>query len=404
MRIAFVIPQLEPSAGGVERYAWTLAHGLAARGVAVTAFTATPPEDVLPPAGVDIAQVAVPPGSRRSRDARFDRAVRAQLGDLAGWDVVQGFGQTTVHTLYRAGGGSHASYLRAMAREWPVWRRWLETARPKHRERIRTQRRIVECARTPLITNSERTRRDLCADYDVSEARIRVIRNGVDLTRFRPAPPARRRECRSRFGLDAKDFAIAFVGSGFARKGLAHAIESLALLREDRVDAHLLVAGRGAAGRYRRLARRRGVADRVCWLGRVRDVEAVYAAADAFVLPSLYEPFGMAPLEAMACGLPVVVTADAGVAEVLKDGREGRLLKRADDAAASATFLGQMARDPAARRSCGRRARHTAETLGLDHHVERVLEVYRAGRADAEGSPRSSTECSPGTPTLRGKP
>jgi UDP-glucose:(heptosyl)LPS alpha-1,3-glucosyltransferase len=378
LRIAFAAAQLDASLGGVERYAYGLACGLARRGAQVTAFTARPPPGPLP-AGLSVEVIDLPVGPRGARERRYDAAVRARIGDLSRWDVVQGFGPTTLHTHHRIGGGSHAAYLQALARYEPV-KALAARARPLHRERIVRERRILQGPGV-LLANSERSRRDACRDAGIDPERVHVIHNGVDLAAFRAeADPRRRQALRSRRGLPVDALAVAFVGSGFARKGLRFAIEMLTAARARGARVELVVAGRGRAAPYRRLARRRGVEGAVHFAGRVDDVASLYAACDAFLLPSLYEAFGNAALEAMACGLPVAVPRQSGVAELLRDGREGCLLLGPDDVRRGAAFLEALARDPERRRALGAGARATAEAHDLERHVDRVLELYRLER------------------------
>jgi UDP-glucose:(heptosyl)LPS alpha-1,3-glucosyltransferase len=413
VRIAFLAPQLEPSLGGVERHACWLAREFASRGEQVTVFTARPPiHREAEPATLEIVPVEVAPGRSKRRDERFDAAVTSLLRERAlehgEWDVIQSFFATRVPSLLRAGGGTHAAFLRALSPHVTLPRRlWLRLS-PDHRRRVDAQRKLFRSTAFPIIAVSERVREELCADCDVPPERVRVIRNGTDLVHFRPATASDRALFREHYGLGSQTFTLALVGSGFERKGVRFAIQMLASLRVSGVDAALLVAGRGRPQRYQRQAQRLGVSPRVHFLGSVSDVRRVYAAADVGVLPSLYDPFGNAALEAMACGLPVVVTARVGVAEVMRDGREGCVLDSPDEIPRATAFLRDLARDPTARARCGQHARAAAETLDLPSEADRILGLYRdvasQPRADPEGSTSSSTECSPGTPTRSGNP
>lgn len=379
LKIAFVIPQFDPSRGGVERYAFDLASGLVRRGQAVHVFTQLlPTGSTKLPKGLQVTRVVVPEGSNASRYRRFDAAVRDGLADLSDWDIVQGFGQTTLHNVYRVGGGTHPAYLRAMEPYWPFWKRAWEKINPKNRMRIATERQIYAQPGLHYIANSQRTKDEVCADYGVDPERIQVIHNGTDLQAFHPRlRETLRASRRAHYGLDAEAFVLAFVGSGFARKGLRFAIGITARLHLQGVPALLLVAGRDASAKYRRQARRLGIESAVRFLGSVSDVESVYAASDAFVFPSLYEPFGIAPLEALACGLPLVITQNCGVSEMLEDGREGCLLERPDEVERAAAFLLKLARDPALLALHRTRARQAAETLDIEKNIDRVLALYQ---------------------------
>ncbi len=400
-----MIPRLDPTLGGVERYACTLANGLAGRGARVTVLTARPPED---PAAL-ARDVRVELLAQRTGELGFEAALRSRLARLGSWDAVQGFGATRCHTHLRLGGGSHAAFLRAMRRYAPGWRRLVQAAHPRHHIRMARQRALVHAAGVRLVANSERVRCDVIRDLGLPPERVALIYNGVDLERFRPRPEPggdATRRLRASLGIPEDALPIAFVGSGFARKGLYFALQMVAGARARGCPALLLVAGRGAVAPYRRRARRLGIEPAVRFLGLVKRIEDVYAACAALLLPSLYEPFGNAALEAMASGLPVVVPAASGIAELIRDGREGCVLEHPDRVERGAAFLSQLARDPQRRRELGRRARATAETLGLQRNTEAMLAWYREGGlsrggGEPSGSPPSArARSAPG----RGRP
>jgi len=132
--------------------------------------------------------------------------------------------------------------------------------------------------------------------------------------------------------------------------------------------------------RAKSLARDFGIGDRVHFLGGRDDVRPWYGAADAFVLPTLYDPFPNAALEAMACGLPVIVTFQCGAAELVSEGANGMVCNALDEAAL-AGCLGRL--DPAHAHAMGLRARDTAALFGLDAMAQKLVALYRnllAGR------------------------
>lgn len=144
-----------------------------------------------------------------------------------------------------------------------------------------------------------------------------------DTDRFQP-DPAVRRETRAELGAGKNDVVALFVGTNWNTKGLDLAVAGLA-------DAHrrgarqlvLWVAGSDDAKRLERAARRHGVQDRVRLLGMRSDLERHFPAADVFLLPTLYEHGSRASHEAAACGLPLVVTATHGPAELIGDDEGG---------------------------------------------------------------------------------
>jgi UDP-glucose:(heptosyl)LPS alpha-1,3-glucosyltransferase len=158
--------------------------------------------------------------------------------------------------------------------------------------------------------------------YRTDPSRVTLIYNGVDLERFHPDNRDRhRRRTRAELGIAQEAWTVLFVGSGFERKGLGPLIEAFA--RGGDTARRLVVTGKGDVAPYQALAARLGVAERVVWTGPQEQVERLYAAADAVALPARYEPFGNVHLEALASGLPVLSSARAGGAEVVRPGVNG---------------------------------------------------------------------------------
>jgi UDP-glucose:(heptosyl)LPS alpha-1,3-glucosyltransferase len=115
--------------------------------------------------------------------------------------------------------------------------------------------------------------------------------------------------------------------------------------------------------------------DRVRFAGRVADPEHYYAAADIFALPTFFDPFANATLEAMASGLPIVTSRQNGAAEILRPGVDGLIVDRPDDVEGLAEALASLA-DPAMRSALGGQARQTALRFPWERPLERTLEVY----------------------------
>jgi UDP-glucose:(heptosyl)LPS alpha-1,3-glucosyltransferase len=264
--------------------------------------------------------------------------------------------------VYRAGEGCHRAYLESMG---PRFHR----RATYHRILLALERRVF--ATTPeIVAISRLGALEIARLYGVPESRLTVVYNGVDLARFHPDNRARHRvAARAEAGVDG--WVALFAGSGFERKGLATAIEALAAL-DDR-SARLLVLGKGETGPYRELAERLGVAARVAWLGARPDAERWYAAADALVLPTRYEPFGNVHLEALASGLPVVTTTAAGGAEAV--GADcGAVVPPRDPRAVTAALDRLRAGDPARLTAAARAA---AEPFTHERQVEGFERIYR---------------------------
>lgn len=208
--------------------------------------------------------------------------------------------------------------------------------------------------------------------------RVHVIHHGVDSTQFRPAETPEERDSRERIraeaGVGEDELMILFVGA-YERKGLAVAIDALAKLSpEARRKAKLVAVGGGAAAGFEARAREFGVGDQVRLLGHRKEIPEFYRAADIFVLPTLYEPFGLVIIEALASGLPSVISRLAGASELVTDGVSASLIENPESADEVARRLERLLLDPTLRLSMGRAARQVAEARSWD----RVADEYAA--------------------------
>jgi UDP-glucose:(heptosyl)LPS alpha-1,3-glucosyltransferase len=148
------------------------------------------------------------------------------------------------------------------------------------------------------------------------------VRNGVPLDLFR-FDPVGREKSRSELGVESDDILALFAGSGWERKGLRYAIEAIETCPNSKL--RLLVVGRGDPAHY--------YSSRARFLGEVDDLRPIYAAADIFILPTIYDPFSNACLEALACGLPVITTRANGFCEIMEDRIHGSIVDFPDDVA-----------------------------------------------------------------------
>ncbi len=227
-----------------------------------------------------------------------------------------------------------------------------------------------------LIVVSEQMKRDILQYYGDCGREISVIPNAVDTEVFQPKNRDSFREpIRKLHGIPSKAPVILFVGGDWERKGLAFATAALARVRSQ--DATLLVVGAGSESQYIQLAKKYGVAERVVFAGVTGEVQQYYAAADVFVLPSLYEPFGLAVAEAMASGLPVVTSANVGASFLITDRVNGFVIVNPWDEDSLAERLDFLLSDEELRRAVGERARLTAEKLSWDNVVRETMNVYK---------------------------
>jgi UDP-glucose:(heptosyl)LPS alpha-1,3-glucosyltransferase len=228
-----------------------------------------------------------------------------------------------------------------------------------------------------LIAVSEGVAAELRWHFPAMARSVSVIANGVDRSVFRP-DKGKRARIRAELGLGADDLVALFVSAEWEAKGLRFVLD--AIRREP--DWRLLVVGDGDVVRYRRIAARIA-ADRVHFLGGKEDPSPYYAAADAFVLPSIYESFSLVTLEAAASALPLLVTRVSGVEEILVDGENGWFIER--DGALIADRLGRLRVDPALRRTMGAAGRATSNRFGWERAINAHIRLYRELSRDGNG-------------------
>ncbi|HLA51136.1 MAG TPA: glycosyltransferase family 4 protein, partial [Thermodesulfobacteriota bacterium] len=186
--------------------------------------------------------------------------------------------------------------------------------------------------------------------------------------------------------LNIKDeIALLFVGSGFERKGLGFLIEAVGILKGSGYNKiKLIVAGKGKIKKYKNAADRLGIGKDVIFTGPVKDVQGYYSAADIFVLPSIYEPFSNACLEAMASGLPVVTSRINGASEILTDGKDGIIIDNPSNPEEIAEKIKPLLAGQA-RHAAGMEARMTVAKYSIEKNVERFLRLIDDVRGGLKG-------------------
>lgn len=210
----------------------------------------------------------------------------------------------------------------------------------------------------------------------VARSHITIIPSGVDCERFAPPTDEQRQAARQRLGLKSDELAVGAVGALESRKGHRYLIEALARLDEPGPSVRLYIAGSGsmAAELGGLAAMAPGGPARL--LGELQEPRDLLWALDIFVQPSLMEGLGVAALEAMACGCPIIASSVGGLRQIITD-QESGLLSPAADAGALAAALQRLRADPGLRAALGEAARaRVAASFGLDSMARATLELY----------------------------
>jgi D-inositol-3-phosphate glycosyltransferase len=409
-RIAFVSDHASPlaAAGGVDSggqniYVAQVATHLAQLGCAVDVFTRRDSE-ALPEVlewrpGVRVIHVpAGPPAFVRKEE------LLPAMPDFAAWVGAycrRHGGYDLAHANFFLSGLVALELKRAFGTPFVVTFHALGRVRQLHqgdadefpRERPGLEDGIIAGA-DAIVAECPQDFSDLTALYRANPARIAIIPCGFDKSEFWPItkPFARRA-----LSMPADERIVLNVGRLVPRKGLDNAIRGVALLaRRYGIAARLLIVGGNSdlpdpaltpeIGRLQALARDEGIAAQVSFTGRrSREfLKLYYSAADIFVTTPWYEPFGITPLEAMACGTPVIGADVGGIRYSVADGVTGWLVPP-EDPGALAARAAQMLADPAATKAMGRNAIRRVHAQFTWRKVARsIAGLYRevlAGRA-----------------------
>lgn len=322
MRIAFIKQKYVPFGGG-EGYLAALIDACAEKGHEVHIITTGWDNSQKFPFEVHVAELNR--FSRRSRVLSFAASVEKIVRENP-FDVVFSLERTASQQIWRAGDCVYSRWLSQRALyESPV-KSLFNRLSLGQRAVVEMERRCVDG--TPyVIANSEMIRRDLEEAYPQMAARVEVIHNGYDPARFSLVGRQENREqIRRELGLSAEEPVALFAAGGWRRKGLLELMRALQALPHVR----LLVLGRDKTAEWRQLARKLGVDPQVFFLEPRKDIQRLYHAVDATILPSWYDSFGFVTLESLACGTPAVVSRFAGSCELIRPGLNGAILSRPD--------------------------------------------------------------------------
>jgi len=334
MRIGLIRKRFTPT-GGAERYLERLAGALQARGHEVLLIC----EEWEGSGSAVPAAVHVKPWTTENvAQLLREKAIEPQVDVTISLERVPGC------DLYRAGDGVHAEWLRQRVRYSPLLGQWRNWIKPKNRRILEAERQVFgkEGARL-VIANSEMVKQDILRHFNYPEDRIRIIRNGIPVEMF---AHGNRLEGRRALGLELDAFVVLLVGAGTERKGHKYARQAVLGMPDSKVviiDSPQRIP-----------------------------MPDIYAAADVFLLPTLYDPFANVTLEALASGLPVITTRSNGGHEIMTHGQEGFILDRADAVDEMRDYLIQL-QDTERRDTMASAARELGRQFDLSRNVDATL-------------------------------
>lgn len=369
MKVALSFPGCHRR-GGVERVAFECAGFLASRGHAVTVFANDWDET-------------------DARGVHYHRVpVRSQPGFLRGTSYYHNCAEALSHERFDVL-NTHGAVCPTGGVHWvqSVHRAWLERSaefRPpfsaaRLRQRLNPLHPAIlkleethfrERRYRKIIATTEQVRQDLHRHYEVPLEDVEIIPNGFSPAEFNPElRAARRTNSRARIGLSPDHVALLFVANELDRKGFETLLHAVKLIGSPRL--RILTIGKPEKSAILRAAERVGISDQVIACGPTNDVASYHAAGDLFVLPTQYEAFSLAILEALGSGVPVITTTVPGARDAIRPGENGALISNPKSGEELAAALAPLLDDD-------RRASLSATTpASVDQYKwPTVLELY----------------------------
>ncbi len=398
MNICFITPEYYPITGGTGSYVYYLSRMLRKYGSSPLVITkGNKYEGSMSKDEIRVLQIKVRDipllgpilffkSSYRSLSklkAEFSVDIaHANLPLIPSFAIPNGFGKTLISTVHSTWEGE----ARALEKE-PF------SSLNTNEKIVRTFKEILKRFEYKLLKRSNRiiavseyTKREILKNYNVPAWKIKVIYNGVDTWKFKPAKKDEKNLYKRELGFREDDFLILYVGRLYSRKGLPTLIETIPHVAKKFRNIKFVISGKGLEDeeeRLRRYAKKLKVEEKLVFLGYYPDEKLpnLYAAADIFVFPSIYENMPFAMLEAMASGLPVITTTVGGIPEVIKNGRNGFLVRPYDSKGLAEKILYLM-ENPSVACEIGIAGRKTIEVkLNWDNIVKQVLQVYNEALA-----------------------
>lgn len=368
-RVVFVRQQFS-AFGGAELILDRTLAALAARNYPVTLMARSWRESR---PGIAFIRCDPPKTFRFLRERRFAEGACKLLARIPD-ALVQAHERIPCCDIFRAGDGVHAAYLEQRRRTAGTFGKAAIALSLFHRNILRLEREMFASPRLKaVVVNSAMVADDIVHHYGYPRERIHLVPNGIDLRHFDKSARERyRTEMRAQFGVAPGQPVVLFVGSGFARKGLNFAIDAAAA--NARKPELWVIGGDRHSNAFAARAQAAGLQGRFRLIGAVPDPLPYYAAADALILPSIYDPFPSTVIEALACGLPVVTSTGCGARDVVSRLDPGLVSDVLDPQGLAAAL--DCALDLAARTGTIDAASALAAEFSLDAMVDRMIVLY----------------------------
>ncbi len=313
LKFAFVINKFFPY-GGVQLAMLSFAKALVYQGHEVDIYTWQ--WEGKTPKGIHIHFIKHEPFTNHRKNARLEKFVHNYVKH-ASYDCIVGFTKISGVDLYYAGDACYAERFR---QEKPWWFRLL----PRYRHFLQQEARTLSDQSIDLLLLSQRDYENYRYSYSAYANRFTLLPAGINHSVNQPTTREKLARLKDEFQIPSHTKVILQVSSAFKTKGLGRSIQALASLpSEIAKNCRLIIIGQDKPYKYIRLAKKLKVRDQVIFTGGRHDVVDFYHLADLLIHPALVENTGTIIMEAMACGLPVLTTANCGFAQHIKTANAG---------------------------------------------------------------------------------
>jgi glycosyltransferase involved in cell wall biosynthesis len=332
MKIAIIIERANIALGGAERSVFELATALSAIGIEV---------DILAAKGrTNVKNIHILCRGKLGKRACYFTFVKALKKHLAQnhYDIIHSVLPFSFADIYQPRGGSFTESILQNAASYQnnllaYYKKITAFANFRRTILLYAEKKLCKNPDGPLIVAlSEYVVQQFKQHYGLPDKRVVVIPNGVKVNK--PTDPAHadklRAQILAKLHLKEADNPVffLFVANNFRLKGLACLIEAMQLASQNRTErkAYLIVAGSGPTHKYRRLAKKLHLLNKIIFLGAVRKIQNLLSVADVAILPTFYDPSSRYILEALAVDKPVITTKFNGAADSFVNNRHGKVI------------------------------------------------------------------------------
>ncbi len=348
MKVALIIERADTGLGGAERSVFELQAALRRLSLDVDILAAKGAEEKTEHRNIYF--LCADKSGKRTTLSRFENALK-DFFNQKHYDIIHSFLPFAFADIYQPRGGSFPEAIKRNAESYrnrivTTYKKVTAFANLRRAALYRAEKRLCAINDGPIIAAlSSYVAEQFRRYYNVSDERIVIIPNGVktDTKIEERAADNLRSQILASLRITEADNPILFLfaANNFRLKGLEVLLEAFSLANQRREfrPAYLIVAGKGKIHKFRHLAKKLGVFEKIVFLGQVRHMANVFAITDAAVLATFYDPSSRFTLEALAAEKPVITTRFNGASELITNDRHGRIIEQPEDIEALANAL-----------------------------------------------------------------